>query len=177
MGSTAVRGLDAKPIIDIDVSVADVEQEDAYLPALLAAGYELRVRQAGHRMVRTPARDVHVHICSAGSDWERRHLLFRDWLRKDSADRDAYGALKRALAAQQWPDMNAYSEAKGDLIGRIMARAEAWASATGWKVRGVDAVTPPVRTGTLLEKAPMNSGSPPRPTCFPTAPCPAGADG
>ncbi|GAA1720120.1 hypothetical protein GCM10009809_14820 [Isoptericola hypogeus] len=133
VGSTAVPGLAAKPIVDIDVSVPDVEDEDAYLPALLDAGYELRVREPGHRLVRTPARDVHVHVCSAGSDWERQHLLFRDRLRHDAGDRAAYAALKRELAAREWPSMNDYADAKGGLIAQITDRAEAWAAATGWQ--------------------------------------------
>lgn len=123
VGSTAVAGLVAKPIVDVDVSVADVEDEPAYLPALLAAGYELRVRETGHRLVRTPARDVHVHVCSAGSAWERDHLAFRDRLRASASDRAAYAALKQELAARDWPDMNAYAEAKGALIAEILARA------------------------------------------------------
>jgi GrpB-like predicted nucleotidyltransferase (UPF0157 family) len=127
IGSTAVPGLDAKPIIDIDLSVPDVDDEPTYLPALERAGYHLRVRQPGHRMVRTADLDVHVHICGEGSEWERRHLLFRDWLRIDDADRAAYAALKRALARREWSDMNAYADAKGALIGQIMTRAEAWA--------------------------------------------------
>jgi GrpB-like predicted nucleotidyltransferase (UPF0157 family) len=118
----------AKPIIDIDVSVPDVDDENAYLPALEMAGYVLRVREPEHRMVRTPALDVHVHVCTAGSDWERRHRLFRDWLRHDEADRNAYAALKVGLAGREWPDMNDYAQAKGPLIAEITARAEAWAA-------------------------------------------------
>lgn len=128
IGSTAVPGLSAKPIVDIDVSVPDVEDEAAYVPLLGAAGYELRVREPGHRMLRTPARDVHVHVCTTGSDWERRHLLFRDRLRRDTADREAYATLKRELATREWPDMNAYADAKGPLIDAILARAEASAA-------------------------------------------------
>jgi GrpB-like predicted nucleotidyltransferase (UPF0157 family) len=135
IGSTSVPGLAAKPIIDVDLSVPDVEDEHRYLPQLIDAGYLLRVREPGHRMVRTPELDVQVHICSAGSDWERRHLLFRDWLRQDAADRAAYEALKRDLASRDWPDMNAYADAKGTLIAEIMTRAEAWADTTGWSVR------------------------------------------
>jgi GrpB-like predicted nucleotidyltransferase (UPF0157 family) len=62
IGSTAVPGLPAKPIIDIQVSVRDVDDEDSYLPDLVAAGYRLRVREPGHRMVRTAERDVHVRV-------------------------------------------------------------------------------------------------------------------
>ena len=124
IGSTSVPGLAAKPIIDIDLTVTDVDDEPAYLPDLVAAGYELRVREPGHRMVRTPSRDVHVHVTTAGGDWVRRDLLFRDRLRADPADRDAYAALKRRLAQRDWPDMNAYADAKTDLIREILARGE-----------------------------------------------------
>jgi GrpB-like predicted nucleotidyltransferase (UPF0157 family) len=120
IGSTAVPGLVAKPIIDIDVSVTDADDDATYLPPLLEAGYLLRVREPGHRMVRTPALDVHVHICTAGSDWERQHLLFRDRLRSDADDRAAYAKLKLRLAEQDWPDMNAYADAKGPLIEEIL---------------------------------------------------------
>src|SRR6188472_1450231 len=51
IGSTAVVGLVAKPIVDIDISVADVEDEEAYVPALERAGYRLRVREPRHRML------------------------------------------------------------------------------------------------------------------------------
>jgi GrpB-like predicted nucleotidyltransferase (UPF0157 family) len=134
IGSTAVPGLVAKPIVDVQVSVGEVEDEAAFLPALEAAGYVLRVREPGHRMLRTPALDVHVHLCPAGGAWERRHLLFRDRLRADAADRERYAAAKRALAAREWPDMNAYADAKSAVVADISARAETWAAATGWRV-------------------------------------------
>jgi hypothetical protein len=69
VGSTSVPGLVAKPIIDIDLSVPAVEDESAWLLQLVDAGYLLRVREPGHRMVHTADRGVHVHVCSAGSDW------------------------------------------------------------------------------------------------------------
>jgi GrpB-like predicted nucleotidyltransferase (UPF0157 family) len=112
--------------------VPDVDDEASYLPALERAGYHLRVRQPGHRMVRTVDRGVHVHICAEGSDWERRHLLFRDWLRHDESDREAYASLKRELATRDWPDMNTYAAAKGAMITEITARAEGWARAVDW---------------------------------------------
>ncbi|MFE0748118.1 GrpB family protein [Gordonia sp. NPDC058843] len=134
IGSTAVPGLPAKPIVDIDVSVGDPEDEDSYLPALVEAGYRLRVREPGHRMLRTPDLDVHVHVCQAGGNWERRHLLFRDWLRVDARDRNDYAELKRLLAQQDWADMNQYAAAKGPLIASITERAESWATRAGWQV-------------------------------------------
>ena len=69
IGSTAVPGLAAKPIIDILIVVANSADEDSYLPEVLAAGYELRVREPDfheHRMFRTAERDVHIHVLSLG---------------------------------------------------------------------------------------------------------------
>ena len=66
--------------------------------ALEDAGYELRVREPGHRMFRTPERDVHVHVWGADSDEVAKYLLFRDWLRVSADDRDRYEARKRELA-------------------------------------------------------------------------------
>jgi GrpB-like predicted nucleotidyltransferase (UPF0157 family) len=128
VGSTAIPGLRAKPIIDIQLSVEDVEDEARYVPALKAVGYSLRVREPGHRMLRI-ADVAHVHVCSAGSAWEQRHVLFRDWLRRDSADRDRYGEAKRDLAGRDWETMNHYADAKSDVIAEIMIRAERWSQA------------------------------------------------
>ncbi len=84
-------------------------------------------------MLRTSTLDVHVHVCATGSDWQRRHLLFRDWLRADARDRAAYAAFKQDLAGRDWPDMHAYAAAKSNLILQIAARAEQWAAATRWR--------------------------------------------
>jgi GrpB-like predicted nucleotidyltransferase (UPF0157 family) len=132
VGSTAVIGLSAKPIVDLQLSVSDVEDEGSYLPPLESAGYVLRVRERGHRLLRTAALDVHVHVCSTGSDWERRHLLFRDWLRESAADRAKYAEVKLGLAREDWPSMNHYADAKSGVIQDITARAEKWAETTGW---------------------------------------------
>lgn len=123
IGSTSVPGLAAKPIVDIDLSVADPDDEPAYVPDLEAAGYVLRVREPGHRLVRTPELDVHVHVCALGSEWEQRHLVFRDWLRTHPDDRQRYEDVKRSLADRVWDDTNDYADAKTDVIAAIMARA------------------------------------------------------
>lgn len=122
-GSTAVPGLGAKPIVDLLVTVADPEDE-TLIGHLEAAGYELRVREPGHRMFRTPERDVHVHVWSETDPEVARHLRFRDRLRDSPEDRLAYERLKRELAKRDWPDMNYYAEAKGELIAEIIDRAQ-----------------------------------------------------
>jgi len=123
VGSTAVAGLAAKPIVDIMVTVDDPEDESAYVPQLEGAGYVLRVRESVHRMFRTPARDVHVHVWPAGGQDERRHLAFRDRLRSSPVDRKEYERAKRELVGR-WRDMNHYARAKGAAIDRIMKRDE-----------------------------------------------------
>jgi GrpB-like predicted nucleotidyltransferase (UPF0157 family) len=117
IGSTSVPGLAAKPIVDILVEVPSLDGVD-----LERAGYVLRVREEGHRMFRTPELDVHVHVWPTGSPNIVSHLAFRDRLRASAEDRAAYEALKRELAAREWPDMNHYAEAKGPLIREIRAR-------------------------------------------------------
>jgi GrpB-like predicted nucleotidyltransferase (UPF0157 family) len=123
IGSTSVPGLAAKPIIDVLVTVEDITAEEDYLDQLLEAGYELRVREPGHRMVRTPARDVHVHVLETGDEAADEYLLLRDHLREVPEDRDLYERTKRGLIEQDWPDMNAYAEAKTEVIAEIKARA------------------------------------------------------
>jgi GrpB-like predicted nucleotidyltransferase (UPF0157 family) len=123
IGSTSVPGLAAKPIIDVLVTVEDITAEEDYLDQLLEAGYELRVREPGHRMVRTPARDVHVHVLERGDQAAEDYLLFRDRLRADPADRELYERTKHGLIGQDWPDMNAYAEAKTEVITGIKERA------------------------------------------------------
>lgn len=125
IGSTSVPDLAAKPIIDIVVAVADITAEEDYLAPLLAAGYELRVREPGHRLVRTPSRDVHVHLYGQGDPAVEEYLLLRDHLRTNTEDRELYESTKRTLLSGQWDDMNDYADAKTDVILAIKARARA----------------------------------------------------
>jgi GrpB-like predicted nucleotidyltransferase (UPF0157 family) len=125
IGSTSVPGLAAKPIIDILVTVDDITAEEDYLDALVAVGYELRVREPGHRLVRTPARNVHVHILERNDPAVDEYLLLRDRLRSDAGDRALYEDTKRALLNERWDDMNDYADAKTDVILAIKARARA----------------------------------------------------
>jgi GrpB-like predicted nucleotidyltransferase (UPF0157 family) len=135
VGSTAVPGLAAKPVVDIQVSVADLAAEERYVPQLAAAGVQLRSRDDLHRFFRPFAgqpREVHVHVCSAGSDWEREHLLFRDYLRDHPAARDGYAAAKREAAVLWRDDRWGYTEAKTGIILDLLEPAEGWTAGTGW---------------------------------------------
>jgi GrpB-like predicted nucleotidyltransferase (UPF0157 family) len=126
IGSTSVPGLAAKPIVDILVVVPDASDEDAYLPQMETAGYELRVREPDfheHRMFRTRSKDVHIHIYGPDSPEIMRHLTFRDRLRKHAGDRQLYEDTKRKLLTQEWADMDAYADAKTEVIEAIIAAA------------------------------------------------------
>ncbi len=124
IGSTSVPGLAAKPIIDILVTVTDADDERPFRAPLEDAGYLLRVRERQHRMFRTPEYDVHLHVWTAGSNDERRHIAFRDRLRAHVDDRSLYETTKRRLAAQDWPTMNDYALAKTEVIALILGRAD-----------------------------------------------------
>jgi GrpB-like predicted nucleotidyltransferase (UPF0157 family) len=128
VGSTSVPGLAAKPIIDILLVVENSADEARYLPQLEAAGYVLRVREPEwheHRMLRTPDRDVHIHVFSDGCEEVTRLLTFRDRLRSDECERRRYETTKRQLAVRDWADMNEYAAAKSGVIEEVLAAARA----------------------------------------------------
>lgn len=128
VGSTSVPGLPAKPVIDIQVSVPDVEAEAAYRPPIESCGWPLSAREPGHRYFRPPngaPRVVQVHVCSVGSAWERNHLLFRDHLRTHPETAEAYAALKRRLAAEHGHDRLLYTDLKSPFILGVLRRAGA----------------------------------------------------
>lgn len=135
VGSTAVPGLAAKPVIDVMISVPDTGEEPAYLPACLSAGLILRVREQGHLLLWPPPaspREVHVHICTAGGEWGRHQLLFRDYLTANPACRDQYSALKRNLIARWHDDRQAYTEDKTAFVLDTLEHARAWATDRDW---------------------------------------------
>jgi GrpB-like predicted nucleotidyltransferase (UPF0157 family) len=137
VGSTSVPGLAAKPVIDIQVSVADIADEARYVGRLEPLGLQLGNRDDVHRYfspVPEQPRELHLHLCQAGSGWERDHLLFRDYLRAHPAAADRYLAGKRAAAITWRDDRWAYTEAKTDVILDILDHAEAWARASGWNL-------------------------------------------
>ncbi|MEU2177893.1 GrpB family protein [Nocardia sp. NPDC019219] len=132
-GSTSVPGLAAKALIDILLLVPEAADEAAYLPALEAAGYALRIRQPGwyqHRcLVRRvddgAPRDVNLHVLSpeSGTPEIERILAFRDWLRTHDEDRVYYERTKRELAQREWKFVQHYANAKSAVIEEILGRA------------------------------------------------------
>lgn len=125
VGSTSVRDLPAKPIIDIVLAVADSAKEGAYAPALESAGYELHVREPEwfeHRMFKSPGKDVHLHVFSHECPEIDQMLAFRDWLRISESDRELYAKTKRELAQRAWKQMQDYADAKTPVVQEILTR-------------------------------------------------------
>ncbi|MYY08135.1 hypothetical protein GT204_04260 [Streptomyces sp. SID4919] len=130
-GSTSVPGLPAKPVIDILLIVPDSADESAYVPALEAIGYTLAIREPDwyeHRVLRKPApapgaESANLHVLSTGCPEIARMLLFRDWLRTHTGERDLYARTKRDLARRTWTYMQHYADAKSEVIAEILERA------------------------------------------------------
>jgi GrpB-like predicted nucleotidyltransferase (UPF0157 family) len=125
IGSTAVPGLAAKPVIDADLTVADSADEAAYLPDLEEAGFVLRIREPEweeHRVFGLEAPMTNLHVWSPGSAEPQRHAAFRDWLRADEGDREAYAALKTELAGREFSDVMDYNNHKAALVYDIYER-------------------------------------------------------
>ena len=133
VGSTAVPGLPAKPIIDLQVSVATLEPEEAYVEPLEGLGYLLILDPAfpDFRFFGRPherPRTHHVHVWAAGSHHEHRHVAVRDFLRAHAEEAAAYGAVKREVAARHPGNRLAYMAGKDPYVAALEARALRWAS-------------------------------------------------
>jgi GrpB-like predicted nucleotidyltransferase (UPF0157 family) len=129
VGSTSVPGLAAKPVIDIDLTVADPGREQDYLPALEKTGFRLVVREPwwyGHRALRADEPRCNLHVFGFDSPELVKHRIFRDWLRGNPGERDRYVAAKRGAAAEANArgehDMQ-YNARKQQVIREIYHRA------------------------------------------------------
>jgi GrpB-like predicted nucleotidyltransferase (UPF0157 family) len=131
VGSTSVPGLAAKPIVDLQVSVAALEPQAAYAEPLEAIGY-LFVPFATapeYHFFGRPAerpRTHHLHVCLAGSFEERRHLAVRHFLRANADEAARYEAVKREAARLHPEDRVAYMAAKEGFILEMERRALDW---------------------------------------------------
>ena len=149
IGSTAIPGLAAKDVIDIQVTVTDltVDLEAGFLQA----GYPRRGDIAGDHRPPTASgsdrdwekqyyqsvpsvRPVHVHVRRAGSANGRYALLFRDYLRAHPLAAAAYAQTKKALARHGPSDWDLYYDVKDPICDIIMAGAEDWVAATHWQI-------------------------------------------
>jgi GrpB-like predicted nucleotidyltransferase (UPF0157 family) len=155
IGSTAVPGLAAKDIIDVQITVADLDDEGIAV-ALAMAGYTARPDIArDHRppgaagpdadwikryfRERPGHRPIHVHVRAAGRPNQRYPLLVRDYLRAHPAAADAYAEAKRRLAEVVGDDFGLYADTKDPISDLIALAAEAWAASIAWRPGPSDA--------------------------------------
>jgi len=148
IGSTSVPGLPAKELIDVQVTVADLPTARDVAERARGAGFVLAAgdwsgpdrhgRPHPEQVVvdADPGRPVNVNVRPASAPVWRETLLFRDWLRAHPDERDAYAAMKRALADGPEVHVDEYGLAKRPWISAALGRAEEWAAATGWAALG-----------------------------------------
>lgn len=152
IGSTAIPGLEAKDVIDLQLAVEDLETADRISPLLAAAGFppfpdvladhprpssphpsEWRKRLHGNA---DPGRDVNLHIRAVGSPGWRYALCFRDWLTADAAALEAYRAEKRRVATLHADDTSTvgYAVDKEAWFTEVADPGmEQWVKRTGWR--------------------------------------------
>ena len=139
IGSTAVPGLRAKPVIDVALVVADSAAESRYRVDLERAGFAFRLREPEffeHRLFKGGSKDsgkdgkeqaeeplVNLHVYSDSCVEVERLIGFRDWLRAHDADRVRYESTKLELATRDWASVQAYADAKTEIVRDILARA------------------------------------------------------
>ncbi|MEO5807704.1 GrpB family protein [Devosia sp.] len=128
MGSTAVPGLSAKPVIDLIVLVDDLAQAKLAVPALEATGYSYWAANPDTSKLflvkglpPAPQRTHHLHVYTDASEFDR-HMVFRDALRSEPTTLAAYQGLKTELAERFWHDREAYTNAKATFIDGVVAR-------------------------------------------------------
>lgn len=146
VGSTAVPGMDAKDVIDVQVTVASLEVADDLAEALLATGYPRTA--VTHDVAHTddpsewrkrlycsadPGRPTNVHVRVDGWPGQQFALLFVDWLKSNPAVQADYLELKHRVASQGHRDTGAYAEAKEPWFLDAYGRAWEWAETTGWR--------------------------------------------
>jgi len=130
IGSTAVPGLGAKPIIDITIAVQRLADAEECIEPLAIIGHEYHpegeVGFPERRFFHKGAPEVptyHLHMVELTSDFWERHLLFRDFLRAHPEVAEQYYELKKGLAAEYGEDREGYTEAKTSFIEGVVARA------------------------------------------------------
>jgi GrpB-like predicted nucleotidyltransferase (UPF0157 family) len=130
VGSTAVEGLAAKPIVDIMVGLKDFSLADGLVPKVEALGYEY-VRKFEEVMPfrrffkkeRDGVRTHQIHMVAVGCEFWERLLLFRDFLRRNPEVAAKYASLKKELAGREWGDVDEYADAKTEFVKEVEEEA------------------------------------------------------
>lgn len=137
VGSTSIVGLDAKPIIDIQISVVKLDDDASYRFKIEETGFILRTENPDKTKKyfrELPGnRRTHIHVRETGSFSEQKTLLFRDYLRQHSQDCLRYAQEKHRLMSLFSNDRSKYVEGKGPVVWEILQRAHSWSQEIGWK--------------------------------------------
>jgi GrpB-like predicted nucleotidyltransferase (UPF0157 family) len=123
VGSTAICGLSAKPIIDIAVAVREIADAEKCVTQLEGIGYESRGElgiPGRQYFTKGDPRTHHLHMVEVGSDLWRSHLLFRDYLRQHPEVAKEYENLKTELARKHAENREAYTEGKAAFIEGVL---------------------------------------------------------
>lgn len=153
IGSTAVPGLPAKDVTDLQIGLRDLNAAPALLSTLSGLGYEPRLAVTSDHLppglsldpaelrkaYASRAGQVHVHVREVGRFNHRYPLLMRDFLRATPLAAAAYGEVKVQLARLHPDDVDAYYAVKDPVMDLIVAGAQEWATRTGWTVPPSDA--------------------------------------
>jgi GrpB-like predicted nucleotidyltransferase (UPF0157 family) len=143
VGSTAVPALDAKPVIDIQISVASLIPEESFRTPLESIGFVFHAANADRakRFFRESAatRRTHVHVRHVGSFDEQLNLLLRDYLRTHEDARGEYARVKWELARRFRDDREGYVHAKEPIVWSLLLKAHDWLEETGWSPGQSDA--------------------------------------
>ena len=126
IGSTSVAGLCAKPIIDILLGVNKLDDADLIIPNMIKLGFDYISKYEDVMPYRryfnkyeNEVSKFHVHTVAIDSDFWKRHIKFRNILRKNENIRNDYCMLKKELAKKEWKDGNEYADAKTEFIRKI----------------------------------------------------------
>ena len=147
VGSTAVSGLPAKPVLDIAVAVRTSGDIPQLAKRLTAIGYIDRGdggRDGGYLLVRDSepeVRTVHLHIVEQTDSQWRHYVAFRDILRRDPGIREKYGEIKKQLAAMYPNDRQQYTGSKNEFIQRVLRESPEAQQTAG--ADGENAAAPP----------------------------------
>jgi Uncharacterized conserved protein len=143
IGSTSISGLDAKPVIDIQISVSRLEDLPAYKSNIEQLGYVFRAEnpdQTKRYFREIPGtRRTHIHVRQAGSFSEQVNLLFRDYLRQHPEDCLRYAQAKHRLMELHKQNRPKYVDGKSPIVWDIIHKAHLWSQETGWQPDPADA--------------------------------------
>lgn len=152
IGSTSVPGLSAKDVIDVQMTVADLDapirgpleaigywKVDRVVVDHCPPGMTLEPSELDKRLYGYSSRRIHLHIRQTGRFNQRYPLLCRDYLRSHPLAAEAYGEIKRQLARYFPENQEAYYDIKDPVFDVLMEGAREWAETTGWVLPSSDA--------------------------------------